>query len=78
MGLSWDCHGNPPACPSSLDCGLAEVSVGLASETSMVAITFRARRRSEDPGGAVAGGDVTQKVGDFLTQKSGGTSLMSG
>ena len=61
MGLSWDVRdGNPH--PSSLDCGLAEVSVGLASETSMVAMTFQARRRS-GVGGAVAVAISPKKLG---------------
>ena len=67
------CHGmGPRPHPSSLDCGLAEVSVGLASEVSMVAITFRSEkiRRSRGSGGE-SGGDVTQKSGDFLTKNLG-------
>ena len=83
MGFLWDVSrdpmgnpiGNPTKHRSSLDCGLAEASVGL-SETSMVAMT------TADPvaggsGGSGGGGDSTQKNGEFLHENFSGT-LMSG
>ena len=72
MGFSWDVSRDPIQNPrerrSSLDCGLAEASVGLASETSMVAMTCRSGR--EDLGDPGAEAIPPEKIGIFSMKTS--------